>query len=81
MKWLDEVAENGAALVPSNAQDDDYSAILPTSLAAEEWSNIYISAHTRNGNRTKNRISIGLFQQSSSALFRMCGAEMLTHWL
>lgn len=52
VKWLHhlyKVAEKGAALATSNAPDDDYTAILPTSLAAEQWSNIYISAHTKLG--------------------------------
>lgn len=44
VRWLDhihQVAERGAAQAISDAQDDsdtEYSAILPTSSAAEEWS-------------------------------------------
>ena len=44
VKWLDhvfQVAEKGAAMATNNAQDDsDHSAILPTSLAAEQRSYI-----------------------------------------
>ena len=48
VSWLDhvhQVAEKGATLATSDAQDDsEYLTILPTSSAADEWSTIHIHA-------------------------------------
>ena len=84
IKWLDhihQVAERGAALAISDAQDDsdtEYLAILPTSSAAEEWSTIHIHAQLKI-NEVKSDTNLIVLHSIAKQVFNHQQERVIAH--